>query len=210
MDASPSPSCRILVVDDCKPYRRFICLTLQERSKFQVVGEAADGLEGLQRAEELKPDLILLDIGLPRLNGIKACRLIRERVPTSKIVFLTLQSDAEVVSAALDAGALGYVHKARAARELNSAVEAALAGKQFVSSNLKVPVFDIFSGTADKDAAWVETVAGLSSARGRMEAIAAEKPGHYFVFSRRDHSILALSGIDAKQESAPKQKTEVA
>jgi DNA-binding NarL/FixJ family response regulator len=177
---------------------------------FQVIGEAADGLEALEKAEELKPDLILLDIGLPRLNGIKACRLIRERVPTTKIIFLTLQSDAEVVSAALDAGGLGYVHKALAARELNSAVEAALAGKQFVSSNLKVPVFDIFAGTVDKDAVWVETVAGLSSARERMEAIAAEKPGHYFVFSRRDHSVLALSKIDATQESPPKCKTGVA
>jgi two-component system response regulator NreC len=118
---------------------------LKEERGFQVVGEGADGLEGIQKAEALKPDLVLLDIGLPKLNGIKASKLIRKWSPESKIVFLTEQCDPDVVFAALDTGALGYVHKSRAGLELDLAVEAALRGKQFVSPSLKVPFLDYFA-----------------------------------------------------------------
>jgi DNA-binding NarL/FixJ family response regulator len=86
---------------------------------------------------ELKPDLIVLDIGLPKLNGIEAARRIRQFAPNSKIVFLTQNNDLDIVQAALDTGALGYVHKANARKELLHAVDAALEGKQFVASNLK-------------------------------------------------------------------------
>ncbi len=88
-------------------------------------------------AEDLKPDLILLDIGLPKLNGIEAARQIRQRSPSSKIIFLSQNSDLDIVQAALGTGALGYVRKIDAGCELLSAVDAVLEGKQFVSGGLE-------------------------------------------------------------------------
>ena len=95
-------SVRILVVDDYESFRRFVCSTLERRPNLQIIGEASDGLEAVQKAGELKPDLIVLDIGLPKLNGIEAARRIRQLAPNSKIVFLTQNNDLDVVRAALD------------------------------------------------------------------------------------------------------------
>ena len=150
----------MLLVDDNKHFRQLVFLMLQKKPGVHVIGQAADGLEGVQKAENLKPDLVLLDIGLPKLDGINASRLIRKRSPQSKIVFLTVEIDLDVVNAALDAGALGYIIKSRTQSDSMQALEAVLEGKQFVSSGLKLPVFDIFRGTADKEAVWVETVNG--------------------------------------------------
>jgi len=97
-------SIRILVVDDHEGWRRKVCQLLQVRPEYQVIGEASDGSEAVQRAEELKPDLIVLDIGLPKLNGIEAARQIRQRSPSSKIVFLSLNNDLDVVWAVLGTG----------------------------------------------------------------------------------------------------------
>jgi DNA-binding NarL/FixJ family response regulator len=100
----------------------------------QVVGEALDGLEAIQKAVELKPELILLDIGLPMLNGLEAARQIRKLVPESKVIFLSQESSADVLQEALRIGAWGYVVKAGAETELLTAVEAVISGKRFVSS----------------------------------------------------------------------------
>ena len=128
---------RVLIVDDFENWRRQVHSLLQARPAWQVIAEASDGSEAVQKAEDLKPDLILLDIGLPKLNGIQAARRIRQRSPSSKIVFLSQNSDLDVVRAALGTGALGYVLKTDAGRELLPAVDAVLRGKQFVSSSLK-------------------------------------------------------------------------
>jgi DNA-binding NarL/FixJ family response regulator len=124
-------------VDDYEDWRTFVRLLLQSRPEWQIIAEASDGSEAVQKAAELKPDLILLDIGLPHLNGIEAARRIRELSPSSKIIFLSLNNDRDVVRAALGTGALGYVPKTDAGSELLPAVDAVLQGKQFVSSNLK-------------------------------------------------------------------------
>jgi DNA-binding NarL/FixJ family response regulator len=127
---------RVLVVDDYEPFRRFICSTLGRKPELQVVAETADGLEAVHKAEELRPDLIVLDIGLPTLNGIEAARRIRKLSPKSKILFVSQESSADAVQEALSLGALGYVVKAHAGSELLSAVGAVLEGKQFVSGGL--------------------------------------------------------------------------
>lgn len=127
---------RALVVDDYEPFRRFVCFALRERPALQVVGEASDGVEAVQRAEELKPDLILLDIGLPTLNGIAAARQIRTLSPESKIIIVTQESSADVVQEAFNSGAEGYVLKTRAGFDLLDAVDAVLEGRQFVSTGL--------------------------------------------------------------------------
>jgi DNA-binding NarL/FixJ family response regulator len=123
-------------VEDFEPFRRFTASTLQKRPELQVICEVADGLEAVQKAQELQPDLIVLDIGLPRLNGIEAARRIRKLSPESKILFLSQESSADAVQAALGLGAQGYVVKAHAGSELLTAVEAVLRGNQFVGSGL--------------------------------------------------------------------------
>jgi DNA-binding NarL/FixJ family response regulator len=131
------PLIRVLVVDDFENWRRQVHLLLQARPAWQVIAEASDGSEAVQKAEDLRPDLILLDIGLPKLNGIEAARLIRQRSPSSKIIFLSQNSDLDVVRATVGTGALGYVRKTDAGRELLPAVDAVLGGKQFFSSSVK-------------------------------------------------------------------------
>lgn len=128
---------RILIVDDFEDWRRQVHLLLQARPEWQVIAEASEGFEAIRKAEELKPDLILLDIGLPKLNGIEASQRIRQLSPSSKIVFLSQNNDPDFVLAALSTGAKGYVHKTDAQSELLPSLDAVLRGKQFVSSSLK-------------------------------------------------------------------------
>ena len=125
---------RVLVVEDFAAFRQFICLTLGNSPDFRVIGEASDGLEALQMAVELRPDLILLDIGLPSLNGLEVARQMRSLVPESKIIFLTVESSADMVQEALSVGARGYVVKTMAESELLTAMEAVLLGTTFASS----------------------------------------------------------------------------
>ncbi len=126
------------MVDDYEAWRRFVCSALQRYPTLKVVGELSDGLAAVQQAQQLQPDLVLLDIGLPGLHGIEAARLIRRVSPKSKIIFLTEDCSQDIAEKALQTGALGYVVKSDAARELLPAVEAALRGTEFVSASLKI------------------------------------------------------------------------
>jgi DNA-binding NarL/FixJ family response regulator len=128
-------SIRILITDDYTDWRRQVRLLLQARPEWQVISEASDGLEAVGKAQDLKPEIILLDIGLPKLNGIEAARQMRRVSPSSKIIFLSQNNDLDIVRAALGTGALGYVRKIDARRELLSAVDAVLRGEQFISSS---------------------------------------------------------------------------
>jgi len=125
---------RVLVVEDFAAFRQFICLTLGNSPDFRVIGEASDGLEALRMAVELRPDLILLDIGLPSLNGIEVARQMRSLVPESRVIFLTIESSADMVQEALSVGARGYVVKTMAESELLTAMEAVLLGKSSILS----------------------------------------------------------------------------
>jgi DNA-binding NarL/FixJ family response regulator len=142
---------RVLVVDDYEPFRRFVCSTLRKRPEFQVVGEASDGLEAVHKSEELQPDLIVLDLGLPNLNGIEAARRIRQLSPGSKILFLSQESSTDVVREALSSGALGYLVKTQAGSELLPAVDAVLQGREFLGSGFSDNHFARVTDTQPSD-----------------------------------------------------------
>ncbi len=132
----PTSPVRVLVVDDFEPFRRVVVSMLRKRPDLQIICEASDGSEAALKAEELQPDLILLDIGLPKLSGIEAARRIRELSPSSKILFVSQGSSADVVQEALRLGAMGYVVKTYARKDLLAAVEAILQGRLFLGRGL--------------------------------------------------------------------------
>ena len=124
------------MVEDFEGFRSYINSLLEGQPEFRVIDAASDGLEAVVKAQQLRPDLVLMDIGLPTIDGLEAARRIRERVQETKIVFLTQETDADVVKEALNLGALGYVVKRQAARELLAALAAVREGKRFVSEGL--------------------------------------------------------------------------
>jgi len=123
----------VLVVEDYIPFRAFICSTLATRGNLQVICEVSDGLEAVHKAKELRPDLILLDIGLPTLDGISAAREIC-KFSKSKIIFVTQEPGADFVQEALALGAWGYVVKTMASTDLLAAVDAVCDGRKFFSN----------------------------------------------------------------------------
>jgi len=129
-------SVSVLVVDDFEQWRRIVCTALRANLGLQIFEEAADGLEAVQKAADLQPDLVMLDIGLPKLNGIEVARQIRSLSPESRVVFLTENYSCDLAEAALNSGAYGYVIKSAFAGELIPAVEAVLEGRQFLSARL--------------------------------------------------------------------------
>lgn len=128
-----------MLVEDHELFRRFVSTTLRAQEHLQIIDEQGDGLKAVSQAEILKPDLIVLDIGLPGLNGIEAARRIRYSAPEIKIIFVTQESSADIVQEALNAGALGYVLKSEAAHELLNAIESVLQGKVFLSKSARWP-----------------------------------------------------------------------
>lgn len=122
----PVPKANILVVDDFEPWRSKIREILQARPEWTIVSEACDGPEAIQKATELQPDIILLDLGLPILNGIEAAKIIQQKCPESRIIFLTLIEDRDIMSEALGIRRARYVLKFNAETELVDAISAAL------------------------------------------------------------------------------------
>ena len=127
---------RVLVVDDHASWRRLVCLTIGRQRHLCVVGEAADGLEAIQKVQELLPDLILLDISLPKLNGLEVARQIQDISPRSKVLIVSENRSVDVAEVAFRRGAVGYVVKSAAATELLLAVDAVLDGNEFISTHL--------------------------------------------------------------------------
>lgn len=132
-----NPRIRILLVDDYRPWRQFMLSKVQQTSVFEVVGEAEDGVEAIEKGLELEPDLILLDIGLPKLSGIEVARCMGAMLPRTKIVFVTQNGDRDLMAQCLSHGAMGYVVKGDAASELVPAIEAVMQGTQYLSRRMK-------------------------------------------------------------------------
>jgi DNA-binding NarL/FixJ family response regulator len=128
---------RVLIVEDFAPFRRYLSAKVQGSTDLQVIGEVEDGLEAVKKAEELQPDLVLMDVHIPKLNGIEATRQILKISPNSKVLFVSQDSSPLVVEAALNAGASGYLIKTDAERELMMAMEAVLQGRRFVTNNVR-------------------------------------------------------------------------
>ena len=124
---------RVLVVDDFEPWRRHVASTLGESARWRIVGEAADGPDAIEKAAHLRPDLILLDVGLPTLNGIEAARRILAHDPSVRILFVSEHQSWEIAEAALCTGARGYICKSDSGRELSRAMDAIIDGGRFVA-----------------------------------------------------------------------------
>ena len=135
---------RILVADDHALVRRGARGVLHSRNGWRVVGEAANGLEAVEKAIKLKPDVTILDISMPELDGVEAVRQIREAVPDSKVLVLTMHESNQMVKRALDAGAHGYILKSDLTDTLPKAVRAVAEGKRFLTPKVSEIVLDGF------------------------------------------------------------------
>jgi DNA-binding NarL/FixJ family response regulator len=127
-----------MLVEDFLSFRNFVRSKLEQRPELLVICEVSDGLKAIENATELQPDLILLDIGLPSLNGVEVARRLRGLAPKSKIIFLSQETTAVLVKEAIALGAWGYVFKSHAEGDLLPAIDAALSGRRYVSGDPKI------------------------------------------------------------------------
>lgn len=127
---------RILIADDHEVVRRGLCALLQAHEGWEVCAEAADGREAVEKAKQFKPDVVILDVGMPNLNGLAATRQLADYDPNYKIIVLTITDSDQVIREALNAGARGFVLKSDAARDLVAAIEALQRGQMFFTSRV--------------------------------------------------------------------------
>ena len=128
---------RILVVDDSSHWRSFVLRYFEAKTDYEIIGVAVNGLEAIQKASELRPDVILMDVNLPGVGGIEATRQICEIYPASKVIFLSLLNDSAIVDAGFKVGGLGYILKRDVGHDLLAGIRVILDGEQFVSRSLR-------------------------------------------------------------------------
>jgi len=132
----PFHAVRVLVADDYEPWRRCVSSFLSRHPDWEIVSEVSDGLEAVRKAQELKPDVVLLDLSLPKLNGVEVANRIRREMPSTKIVFITAYQDSEAMDTIRRNEADGYLLKWEISKELFPALEAVVWGEKFVSPQL--------------------------------------------------------------------------
>jgi len=130
------PFARILVIDDFLPWQHFVQGILESETDLKIIATATDGLEAVQKAKELQPDIILMDLSLPRMNGFEATRQIRMLSPASKILFLSEHRGSDLIESAFRVGGLGYVLKSDSYSDLLTGIRVLLRGQQVVSHSL--------------------------------------------------------------------------
>jgi DNA-binding NarL/FixJ family response regulator len=195
------PAVRILVVDDHEPFRRYFCSTLEQRADFQVIGKASDGLEAIQKTQELQPDLVLLDVGLPKLNGLEAARQMRKLAPLARILFISQEFSFDMIEAALQLGASGYVHKLRVQSDFLPAIESVLRGKYFVSGVIRGAFGEVTTDTSairhevqfcSDDAICVQNFTDFAASTMRAGKAA-------IVIATEPHRAAVFDGLSAKE-----------
>jgi len=157
---------RVLIVDDHTLFRSGIKLLLQRQEGFEVVGEAGDGLEGVKRAKQLKPDVVLLDLHMPGTSGLETIPLLREEVPQAQVIMLTVSEDADDLLDALRAGARGYLLKNIEIDFLLDSIRRAAAGESVMSSQMAGKLADAMR-TPQQGTASAETSSAKLSPRER-------------------------------------------
>jgi two-component system NarL family response regulator len=145
--SSPAPV-RVLVVDDQALFRRGVVVVLSGNEDIQVVGEAADGEEAVAKAQELRPDVVLMDVRMPRLSGIEATRHIRRSLPSTEVLMLTVSDDEEDLYEAVKAGANGYLLKEVAIEEIADTVRAVVRHQAVVSPSMTTKLISEFRALA--------------------------------------------------------------
>ena len=133
------PEVRILLADDYEPWRQCVSSLFLKHPEWKIIAEVSDGIEAVQKCQELSPDVVLLDLSLPEISGVEAANRIRQRTPATKIVFITAYNDSDVMQTVLRSRAEGYVLKWEITTDLVAAVETALCGGTFVSKRLTDP-----------------------------------------------------------------------
>jgi DNA-binding NarL/FixJ family response regulator len=141
---------RVVIVDDHALFRRGLDLILSAEPDIKIVGEAADGIEAVSRAEELNPDVVLMDIRMPRSSGIEAARRIRERLPDSRVIMLTVSDADDDLYESVRAGASGYLLKEVAIEELADAVRAVARGQSLISPSMASKLFSEFNALSQQ------------------------------------------------------------
>lgn len=153
MTEPAQPSIRILVVDDHTLFRRGLIALLARDPHFEVTGDAADAGQAQRRAQELQPDLILLDNHLPGVNGVDAIPALREAAPQARILMLTVSEDEEDLAAALRAGAAGYLLKTIEGDALGAAIRRTMGGESVVATEMTSKLVSAFRDAAKGQAA---------------------------------------------------------
>jgi DNA-binding NarL/FixJ family response regulator len=180
---------RIVVADDHEIVRRGLISLLKSHAGWEVCGEARDGVEAVEKVKELKPDIVILDIGMPNLNGLEAARQMAHNNPQSKLLILTISDADEMVRAVLDAGARGFVLKSDAARDLVAAVEALQSNKTFFTARVAEVVLGGYLGRSRHHAEGDLTLPDLTPREREIVQLLAEGNSGKQVASRLSLSV---------------------
>lgn len=167
---------RILIADDHELVRRGLRSTLEERPGWEVVGEAGDGEEAVRQSLKLKPDLLVLDVNMPKQNGLEVARVLKERAPKIRVLVLTVHDSAQVVREIMQAGAKGYLLKSEAGKDLPTAVETVMQDQPFLTPSVTNIVLDTFLRSAEKPPAVEPPPVPLSARETEITKLLAQ--GH--------------------------------